>query len=179
MKWQWNCRNFYWSTNFFLCQSECCWLPILSPQNIVQVLNQQNIKRRPSLTNKIWTTFAPHCSVTIPLCDKSPAELVPSHTICKWLLQCSKLEILLRRHFETGCYLPRWFREQRFLPAHLRRFPNCIHFFIGGCKNVSCLHGYCLNINGTDVCHCDNGTTHDGESCTGITVLLTISLTGK
>ncbi|XP_028412313.1 low-density lipoprotein receptor-related protein 1B-like [Dendronephthya gigantea] len=58
--------------------------------------------------------------------------------------------------------LPKGFDVRKLLVVDKDRQPE------GGCQNVSCRHGYCLNINGTDKCHCDNGTKYDGESCTDI-----------
>ncbi|XP_028412347.1 pro-epidermal growth factor-like [Dendronephthya gigantea] len=71
--------------------------------------------------------------------------------------------------------LPKRFDVRKLLVVDKNRQPE------GGCQNVSCRHGYCLNINGTDKCHCDNGTKYDGESCTDINECLSspcMNLTG-
>ncbi|XP_028410850.1 scavenger receptor cysteine-rich type 1 protein M130-like [Dendronephthya gigantea] len=71
--------------------------------------------------------------------------------------------------------LPKGFVGIKLLVVDKDRQPE------GGCQNISCRHGYCLNINGTDKCHCDNGSKYDGESCTDIDECLSspcMNLTG-
>ncbi|XP_028414810.1 neurotrypsin-like [Dendronephthya gigantea] len=58
--------------------------------------------------------------------------------------------------------LPKSYNAKILLVVDENRQPE------GRCLKLSCLHGYCSNTNGSEICHCDKGFKYNGHACTDI-----------